>query len=243
MRDAALSMKNVTFAYPRQAPILRDVRLDAHAGEVTAILGPNGSGKTTLLRLAAGLAHPHEGSVTLNATAQSATDASREGRIGYIPQQLGLVRNATALDNALLGGARELRGLRGILRLAPATLRDRALAALEDVGLREKADVAVKKLSGGERQRVAIARTLVQRPTLIVADELISSLDALQASAIMEIAATLRKQRVALLISLHQLEIALTHADQIVFLARGSAAPPRPAHAVTPEEARCALAA
>ena len=237
---SALRLRDVTFAYPQREPILRGVDLDVRAGEITVVLGPNGCGKSTLLRVAAGLVRPRSGSAQL-ADGESASAASRGGRIGYIPQQLGLVRNATALDNAVIGGIAQMSSIGAFLGVVPASVRDRALAALDTVGLREKAHLPAKHLSGGERQRVAIARTLVQQARVIVADELLSSLDVMQAEAVLQVQDALRKQGVAVLMSLHQLDVALTHADKVVFLARGRLTDAREPSGITLEEARCAL--
>jgi len=205
------------------------------------VMGANGSGKTTLLRIAAGLARPHHGDATTG-DGVSAHEAMRAGRIGYIPQHLGLIRSASVLDNVLMGGLRE-SGPLSVFGYHRAEVRDKAEAALDAVGLREKAEQPAKSLSGGERQRVAIARTLVQKPDIIIADELIASLDAVHAHAIMEIARELRKKGVGILMALHQIDVALANADQVVFLVRGGLSNPRRPDAMTPEEARSALTA
>ena len=241
MSAAALLLRDVGFAYAERPPVLRHVTLSVPARHITVVMGANGSGKTTLLRIAAGLQRPQRGEATTG-DGTPALEAMRAGRIGYIPQHLGLVRSASVMENVLLGGLRE-SGARTLLGLHRREVRDRAEASLDLVGLREKAEQPAKSLSGGERQRVAIARTLVQRPQAIVADELIASLDALQAHAIMEIARDLRRQGVAVLMALHQIDVALANADQVVFLVRGGLSNPRRPDAMTPEEARSALTA
>lgn len=238
----ALRLERVRYAYPGRDDILRGIDFDVPAGRLTVVLGANGSGKTTLLRIAAGLVAPGAGSVLL-ADGTSATAASKRGRIGYIPQQLGLVRNASALENARMGSLGSAGILARIVGAASADSRDRAIEALDAVGLHEKADIPVKKLSGGERQRVAIARTLVQEPEIIVADELIASLDAVQAYAVMEIQRHLRKKGVTMLMSLHQIDVALANADLVAFLSHGKLSPARSPEGLTMEEARSALAA
>jgi len=240
MSSAALSLRDVGHAYPGKPPTLRHVTLHVPKARISVIMGPNGSGKTTLLRIAAGLTRPQSGDAMAGDT--PAHVAMRVGRIGYIPQQLGLVRSASVEDNVLLGALRT-SGLRTLLGLYPREVRDRAEAALDLVGLREKAAQPAKLLSGGERQRVAIARTLVQRAEVIVADELIASLDALSAHSIMEICRNLRREGVALLMALHHIDVALANADQVVFLVRGGLTNPRRPEDMTTEEARSALTA
>ena len=240
--QVALALRDVGHAYAGRPPVLRHATLVVPRGRVTVVLGANGSGKTTMLRLAAGLARPQSGSVQLG-DGTPAHAAIRAGRVGYIPQQLGLVRSASVLDNVLMGGLRETGALRSLLGLHGRDVRDRALAALDLVGLRAKEEEPAKRLSGGERQRVAIARTLVQRPEAIVADELIASLDAVQAHAVMQVLAALKRQGVGILTSLHQIDVALANADQVAFLVHGGLSNPRAPGGMSPEEARCALAA
>lgn len=240
MSQVALALRDVGFSYGEKR-ILRHVTLTIPKAQISVVMGANGSGKTTLLRIAAGLTRPQTGDATLDDGTPSHA-AMRQGRIGYIPQQLGLVRSASVMDNVLMGGLRESGPLSLFGRVAP-DVRERAERALDLVKLREKADQPAKSLSGGERQRVAIARTLVQKPDLVVADELIASLDALSAHAIMEIARDLRREGVALLMALHHIDVALANADQVVFLVRGGLSNPRRPEQMTPEEARSALTA
>ena len=238
----ALVLRDVGYAYPGRPPVLKHVTLGVPKGCISVVLGPNGSGKTTLLRIAAGLQPPAPGDVTLGDDTP-ARAASRRGRIGYIPQQLGLVRSASVYENVLMGGLRRTGTLGSMLGLVPRDVQDQAYDALEAVGLREKAERSVRHVSGGERQRVAIARTLVQKPDVIVADELIASLDAVQAHAVMEILRGLKRRGTALLMSLHQIDVALANADQVAFLVRGSLTNPRSPEGMSVEEARCALVA
>ena len=242
MPKAALTLTDVGYSYPGRPDVLRHVTFPVTRGHVSVIMGANGSGKTTLVRIAAGLVKPHTGAVRMGDDAP-AHEALRRGRIGYIPQQLGLVRSGSVLDNVLQGGLARGGPLLGLFGLAPRALRDEALAALDAVGMREKERQRVRDLSGGERQRVAIARTLVQKPDVLVADELIASLDALQAHAVMETLRSLKRQGVTMLLTLHQIDVALANADVVAFLVRGALTNPRPPQGMTPEEARWALRA
>jgi len=240
--QAALTLNDVGYSYPGRPDVLRHVTFPVPKSNVSVIMGANGSGKTTLIRIAAGLVRPQRGAV-LTSDDVPAHEALRRGRIGYIPQQLGLVRSASVLDNVLQGGLRRGGPLLSLLGVAPRALRDEALAALDAVGLREKERQRVRDLSGGERQRVAIARTLVQRPDVLIADEIIASLDALQAHAVMETLRSLKRQGVTMLLTLHHIDVALANADYVAFLVRGSLTNPRAPHGMTPEEARWALTA
>ena len=159
------------------------VDVELQAGRLHAITGPSGSGKTTLLHLLAGLELPDAGTITIDGVELTTLDrtgraALRREKIAYVGQQSGLVPHLSALENVELVLA--LRGLnddRDGGRLA-------ALAALDSVGLGERATQRVARLSQGERARVAIARAIVSKPALLLADEPTSRLDGANAISV-----------------------------------------------------------
>jgi ABC-type lipoprotein export system ATPase subunit len=158
---------------------LRPVDVELVGGRLHAITGPSGSGKTTLLHLLAGLELPDAGTISVDGVELTTLDrtgraALRREKIAYVGQQAGLVPHLSALENVELVLA--LRGLEGG-RLA-------ALAALESVGLGERATQRVARLSQGERARVAIARAVVSKPVLLLADEPTSRLDGANAISV-----------------------------------------------------------
>jgi ABC-type lipoprotein export system ATPase subunit len=168
---------------------LRPVDLELQAGRLHAITGPSGSGKTTLLHVLAGLELPDAGSVTVAGVDLTTLDragraALRREKIAYVGQQSGLVPHLSALENVELVLA--LRGLEGG-RLA-------ALAALESVGLGERATQRVARLSQGERARVAIARAVASKPSLLLADEPTSRLDGANAISVAILLARLARE-------------------------------------------------
>jgi len=175
--------------------------LDAtfQAGTLHAITGPSGSGKTTLLHLLAGLELPEAGRVVLDGQDVSALDrtgraALRRAKVAYVGQQVGLVPHLSALENVELGLA-----LRGVAETRPPSL-----AALDSVGLAERATQRVSRLSHGERARVAIARAVAARPRLLLADEPTSRLDGANAVAVAVLLARLaRDAGAAVLCSTH----------------------------------------
>jgi ABC-type lipoprotein export system ATPase subunit len=159
--------------------VFEELDLELHGGRLHAITGPSGSGKTTLLHVLAGLEVPDAGTVTVDGTELTALDragraALRRRKIAYVGQQAGLVPHLSAVENVELVLA--LRGLDGG-RIA-------ALQALDSVGLGERATQRVARLSQGERARVAIARAIVARPTLLLADEPTSRLDGANAISV-----------------------------------------------------------
>ncbi len=157
-------------------------RLTIAPGERVAIVGQNGAGKSTLLRLLSGFARPERGTITVlgqrlptRAAPRPLTGLRRE--IGQVFQGLHLVQRLSALDNVLIGALGRLTGWRTWLRCHRAADIAEAETALREVGLLAKAEVRVDRLSGGERQKVAIARMLMQRARLILADEPTAALD------------------------------------------------------------------
>ena len=147
-------------------PLLSIDDFHVNNGEVLAITGPSGIGKTSLLRTIAGILKPISG--TVQVCGATIPNRPERGSIGYIPQKLGLVRHSSVWANVMLGSRA------GNPR---ATSRENAMNAIEALGLKEKKNEPIKRLSGGQQRRVATARTLAQRPDLILADEFLSELD------------------------------------------------------------------
>jgi len=161
-----LSVENLSVGYDEV--LVSNINLDLKSGEIIAIAGPSGIGKTTILRTVAGLVKPLAGTIDCN--------APRRGGIGYIPQKLGLIRHTSVYHNVDLGARSGTP-----FWVEPLTWfkrRDtRVTDAVNRMGLIEKIDEPVRRLSGGQQRRVATARTLAQKPKLILADEFLSELD------------------------------------------------------------------
>ena len=164
--ELILSVENLSVGYDEV--LVSNINLDLKFGEIIAIAGPSGIGKTTILRTVAGLVKPLAGTIDCN--------ASRRGGIGYIPQKLGLIRHTSVYHNVDLGARSGTP-----FWVEPLTWfkrRDtRVTDAVNRMGLIEKIDEPVRRLSGGQQRRVATARTLAQKPKLILADEFLSELD------------------------------------------------------------------
>ena len=189
--------------------VLSDVTLAVSPGEVLAIEGESGAGKTTLLRAAAGLV-PHSGTVRCGG-----------GRPALVFQHHALARRLTARSNVLVGALGRIGFWRAALRLWPATERAFAAECLGRVGLEAVADRRADTLSGGQRQRVAIARALMQRAPVLLADEPVASLDPANAEAVLALLRDLARGGLAVVVSLHQPELARRHADRRLRLEKG----------------------
>jgi len=223
----AVKADRVWFAYRHRDWVLRDVSLSVPAGKHTVIMGPSGIGKTTLLRVLGGILKPVQGRVSVFGQAVHELGSRRlSALIGYVPQQLGLVRNLSALDNVLMGSFGRIGDAKAMLALFPREELDRAEAALDMMGIAHKRAEPVFRLSGGERQRVAIARTLLQHPRIVVADEFASDLDLALASEILtRIRRAAEKENITFIMSMHRMGLARQFGDDVLALKDGAMAP------------------
>jgi putative ABC transport system ATP-binding protein len=196
---------------------LVDVDLTVDRGELVAIMGPSGSGKSTLLTIAGTLEDPSSGEVTIAGSAVSAMSRNDRARlrrrtIGYVFQEFNLLAGLTAVENVAL--PLELDGT------AARAARRIALAALDDLGLTDRADDYPDDLSGGERQRVAIARAVVGERRLMLADEPTGALDTVNGEGVMRLLRAACHRGVAGVVVTHEAQLA-AWADRIVFLRDG----------------------
>lgn len=216
--------EDLWFSYPGQSPVLRGISLEVPEGSFWAIFGPSGAGKTTLMKCLAGLLRPQRGQIALlgHAVNGNGLPGWLRLKVGYIPQQLGLVRGLTALENVLLGSLGRSGGLSSVLGAFPKDEVERAREYLALLGIGQKAQEKAYRLSGGERQRVAIARTLLQGPRIIFADEFVSDLDLPRATQILTTLRELgRRQRLTFVMNLHEVEVTHQVADQALVLKAG----------------------
>ncbi|WP_404296000.1 phosphonate ABC transporter ATP-binding protein [Halomonas sp.] len=208
--------------------VLRGVSLDIHAAEGVVLLGANGSGKSTLMRTLNRLARPQSGDILINgdSVVKARTPALRKIRrhMGYVFQQFNLVSQLSVFQNVLMGkmGAHRFGLLNCIASTASHADREYAMACLERVGMAERAAQRPTELSGGQQQRVAIARMLMQSPSLVIADEPIASLDPRGGREVLDLLwEIVRENNLAMLCTLHQLDLARHYADRIVGIKNG----------------------
>ena len=223
----ALRAEQVWCSYRNRDWVLKNVSLSIPAGKHTVIMGPSGSGKTTLLRVLSGILKPNRGRTTVFAQpVHECGQRELSSLIGYIPQQLGLVRNLSALDNVLMGAFGRLGDARTLLSLFPSQEIDAAHAALAMMGIDHKSQEQVFHMSGGERQRVAIARTILQRPRIVIADEFASDLDLAMAYEILgRIRNAADKGNITFVMSMHRIGLARQFGDNVLAMHNGEIVP------------------
>jgi phosphonate transport system ATP-binding protein len=232
-----LEIRDLHHSYNGGAPVLRGITFQVQQGEFVGIVGLSGSGKSTLLRCINRLIDAAAGEVLAPQTLLAAqargpsldilklkgTDLRRIRRkIGMIFQQFNLAKRLTVIDNVLCGGLGYQPVLRSTLRIFTQAERRQALINLKRVGLLDHAYKRADELSGGEQQRVAIARTLMQQPAIILADEPVSSLDPKLSRVILDILKRVcREDGITALVSLHTLELTREYADRVIGLKAG----------------------
>jgi len=209
---------------------LDTVSLDVNRGEMIALIGPSGSGKSTLLRSIDGLQTIDEGEGVITAfggpvqARGKVSDQVRKARvrIGFIAQQFNLVGRLSLFSNVALGSLGRIPLLQGLMGWWPKETREAAMAALHRVGVSEYAAQRANTLSGGQQQRGAIARALVQKAKIILADEPVASLDPVSARRVMEILRELNKaDGLTVVVTLHQVDYALRYCERVVALKAG----------------------
>jgi phosphonate transport system ATP-binding protein len=215
----ALSMNSVQLVINNRK-ILNNLSMSIQQGSAVTIMGPNGAGKTTLLRVALGLLKPTGGDLYL--FGKKRLDKENRNLLGYIPQNLGLVGELSVFSNVMIGAIKRMPRWRSITGMYPKDLITEAYSLMYDLKVSHLMDTKVKKLSGGEKQRVAIARTLIQKPSIILADEMTASLDFKAAVAVMDIFADIKeKMGITLLMTHHNPDIARLYSDNVLIMMNG----------------------
>ncbi len=230
MPDSVIDIRSLSKSYTTVAgefPALKGVNLRVDAGEFVAIMGPSGSGKSTLMNILGCLDQPSSGEYHLAGrnVAQMSRDElahMRNNTIGFVFQGFNLLPRMTLLDNVALpliyAGVKH-----------QAERAERALALLDKVGLASKAHSRPNQISGGQQQRVAIARSLVNRPQLLLADEPTGNLDSHTSEEIMALFGELNREGITIVLVTHELDIA-DHAKRQVRFFDGRIVSDAPTH-------------
>ena len=221
-----LVVEHLTKVYEDGTVALKDVSFTVEDGEFLVIIGLSGSGKSTLLRCINRLIEPTEGHILWNGVdiAQASEAEMRRIRreIGMIFQHFNLVDRLSVLTNVLTGRCGYVNPWWSLINFWPEREKQRALQALELVGIADKAYNRADALSGGQKQRVGIARALMQDPKMILADEPVASLDPVLAHSILGYLEQLNQERgITVLCSLHYLDLVQRYATRVIGLRGG----------------------
>jgi phosphonate transport system ATP-binding protein len=220
-----LKVEHLTKVYPNGTVALKDVSFSVDDGEFLVIIGLSGSGKSTLLRCINRLIDPTEGQIFLDdvditkATPSELRHLRRH--IGMVFQQFNLVKRSSVMTNVLSGRLGYVNPLLSLVGIWSKEDRNRAIKALDRMGIEDKANERADALSGGQQQRVGIARTLMQEPELILADEPVASLDPVLSHSILQYLEQLNKEGITVLCSLHFLDLVHRYATRVIALKDG----------------------
>ena len=220
-----IQINDVSTSYDSKNFALEKINMSIDRGTNYAIIGKSGSGKSTLLKLMNGMMVPSQGTIKIDYVTPDINDKKFKKMmhtIGYIPQNLGLVKNVTVLENILIGALPRLNTIQSLFKRFPENEIQDAKRILKLVGLSGKENRKAYMLSGGEKRRVAIARALMQKPKILLADEIVSELDHVTAREIMNlIADAQKKMNLTAIMVHHDMQLALEFANRVAVIKEG----------------------
>ena len=218
-----LEINNLKKTFENGSPALKGVDLKINKGEFVSILGPSGSGKTTLLRTINGLETSNGGEIYFDNKKVNNNNISEvQKKTGMIFQEFNLVNNLSAINNVLTGLLNSSNKFLSLFYLFSKEQKIEALRSLETVGLLEKSHNRSDELSGGQRQRVGIARAIIKKPLLLLADEPVASLDPKSSNLILSLLKKINQEfGTTILCNLHQVDLAKKYSDRVVGLVDG----------------------
>lgn len=214
MTKMLLTVKNLTKTYNKKT-VLKNINFSVEEKEILSIIGPSGSGKSTLLRCINRMVTPTSGEILFDRKLiTSANIGEIRKEIGMVFQHFNLFENLTVLENITLAPVK-------LKLLSQAEAKKRALAMLKEINLYDKKDSYPISLSGGEKQRVAIIRTLILEPRLILLDEPTSALDPEMTKEVIELIKHLKDKGITLIIVSHEMEFVKEFSNRIIFIENG----------------------
>ena len=214
-----LKLTNVHKSFDK-TEVLKGISLNVEKGSVTAIIGPSGAGKTTLLRCINFLEKADSGLLDFDEVHIDLEKVSKKTMLeirrktAFVFQNYNLFANMTALENVM-------EGLVTARKVSKPEAKDRAIEALEKVGLKDKADFYPSSLSGGQQQRVGIARAIAVNPEVLLFDEPTSALDPELTGEVLSVIKQLAAEGTTMVIVTHEMSFARDTADQIIFMDKG----------------------
>ena len=233
-----IEFKHVSKTYPNGVKGLKDINLQIEQGEFVAIIGLSGAGKSTLIRTINRMIDITEGQLIVDGvdvmTLKGKSMRRFRRKIGMIFQSFNLVTRSTAIKNVLTSMVPDMNFFRVLFGIFSPKQKMQALEALEKVGILDKAYTRCDQLSGGQQQRVALARTLNQSPTIILADEPVAALDPVTAHQVMNDFKRINEEmNITILINIHHVDLALKYATRVIGIRAGEIVYDGPTGAVT----------
>ena len=218
-----LEINDLKKTFENGSPALKGVNLKINKGEFVSILGPSGSGKTTLLRTINGLETSTGGEIYFDNKKVNNNNISEvQKKTGMIFQEFNLVNNLSAINNVLTGLLNSSNKFLSLFYLFSKEQKIEALRSLETVGLLKKSHNRSDELSGGQRQRVGIARAIIKKPLLLLADEPVASLDPKSSNLILSLLKKINQEfGTTILCNLHQVDLAKKYSYRVVGLMDG----------------------
>lgn len=235
-----IKFEHVDKVYANGTKALDDVSLSIEQGEFVAIIGLSGAGKSTLIRTINKMIDTTDGSLTVNGVDVSALKGkelrSFRRKIGMVFQSFNLVSRTSVINNVLTARVAEMPLFRVLFGLYSKQDKILALESLDKVGILDKAYIRADQLSGGQQQRVALARTLAQKPEIILADEPVAALDPVMADVVMEDFKRINRDlNITVMINIHHVDLALQYADRIIGIRAGRIVYDGPTASITEE--------
>lgn len=221
-----IKFEQVSKVYPNGYKALNNITLDIEQGEFVAIIGLSGAGKSTLLRTINRMHDISDGKLTVNGKEVNSLKGKElrkfRRRIGMVFQSFNLVTRTTVIKNVLTSRVPDMPLWKSIIGLYSKADKIIALEALDKVGILDKAYIRADQLSGGQQQRVALARTLAQKPEIILADEPVAALDPITAGQVMDDFKKINKEmNISVLINIHHVDLALKYCDRVIGIKAG----------------------
>ena len=236
-----IEFKNVYKTYPNGFTALKNVNLNIEQGEFVAIIGLSGAGKSTILRCINRMHDIQQGTLTVDGVDVESLSGKALRRfrrkVGMIFQSFNLVSRSTVIKNVLTADVPDMPFWRVLFGIFTKEQKMRALESLDKVGILDKAYTRCDQLSGGQQQRVALARTLNQNPSIILADEPVASLDPVTARQVMSYFVRINKEyKITILLNIHHVDLALNYCDRVIGVRAGEIVFDGPASSITQEQ-------
>ena len=236
-----IEFKNVYKTYPNGFTALKNLNLNIEQGEFVAIIGLSGAGKSTILRCINRMHDIQQGTLTVDDVDVESLSGKALRRfrrkVGMIFQSFNLVSRSTVIKNVLTADVPDIPFWRVLFGIFTKEQKMRALESLDKVGILDKAYTRCDQLSGGQQQRVALARTLNQNPSIILADEPVASLDPVTARQVMSDFVRINKEyKITILLNIHHVDLALNYCDRVIGVRAGEIVFDGPASSITQEQ-------